>query len=32
MASAQSDKTARPAKIGLMLPHMEKPDGQRSWA
>jgi alkanesulfonate monooxygenase SsuD/methylene tetrahydromethanopterin reductase-like flavin-dependent oxidoreductase (luciferase family) len=32
MASAQSDKTARPAKIGLTLPHREKPDGQRSWA
>ena len=32
MASAQPDQTTRAAKIGLMLPHMEKPDGQRSWA
>ena len=32
MASIQPDQTTRPAKIGLMLPHMEKPDGQRSWA
>jgi alkanesulfonate monooxygenase SsuD/methylene tetrahydromethanopterin reductase-like flavin-dependent oxidoreductase (luciferase family) len=32
MASAQPDQTTRPAKIGLMLPHMEKPDGQRSWS
>ncbi len=27
-----AEQTTRPAKIGLMLPHMEKPDGQRSWA
>ncbi len=32
MASVQPDQTTRPAKVGLMLPHMEKPDGQRSWA
>ena len=32
MASIQPDQTTRAAKIGLMLPHMEKPDGQRSWA
>jgi probable F420-dependent oxidoreductase len=32
MASTQANQTTRPAKIGLMLPHMEKPDGQRSWA
>jgi len=32
MASIQQGNTIRPAKIGLMLPHMEKPDGQRSWA
>lgn len=32
MGSVQPDQTTRPAKIGLMLPHMEKPDGQRSWA
>jgi alkanesulfonate monooxygenase SsuD/methylene tetrahydromethanopterin reductase-like flavin-dependent oxidoreductase (luciferase family) len=32
MAAAQLDQTIRPAKIGLTLPHREKPDGQRSWA
>ncbi len=32
MTSAQPDQTTRPAKIGLTLPHREKPDGQRSWA
>ncbi len=32
MASVQPNQPTRPAKIGLMLPHMEKPDGQRSWA
>jgi alkanesulfonate monooxygenase SsuD/methylene tetrahydromethanopterin reductase-like flavin-dependent oxidoreductase (luciferase family) len=32
MAAAQSNQTIRPAKIGFMLPHMEKLDGQRSWA
>jgi alkanesulfonate monooxygenase SsuD/methylene tetrahydromethanopterin reductase-like flavin-dependent oxidoreductase (luciferase family) len=32
MASVQPDKTTRPAKVGLTLPHREKPDGQRSWA
>ena len=32
MASIQPDQTTRPAKMGLMLPHMQKPDGQRSWA
>ncbi len=32
MTSALPDRTTRPAKIGLTLPHREKPDGQRSWA
>ena len=32
MAAVQSNQSTRPARIGLMLPHMEKPDGQRSWA
>jgi probable F420-dependent oxidoreductase len=32
MASVQPDQTTRPVKIGLMMPHMQKPDGQRSWA
>jgi probable F420-dependent oxidoreductase len=32
MTSAQPDQSTRPAKIGLTLPHREKPDGQRSWA
>ncbi len=31
MASVLSEQTTRPAKIGFLLPHREKPDGQRSW-
>ena len=32
MASIQQDQTARPAKVGLLLPHMEKTSGMCSWA
>ncbi len=32
MASIQPNRTTRPAKVGLLLPLMEKTTGMRSWA
>ena len=32
MASIEQNRTTRPAKVGLLLPLMEKTTGMRSWA